>query len=37
MMGTLFTEPLPPLVQAMLPGGGAASALLILLLVSPLV
>jgi hypothetical protein len=37
MMGTLLAEPLPPLLQAMLPGGGAASALLILLLVSPLV
>ncbi len=32
-MRTLFTEPLPPFLQAVLPGGGAAAALVLLLLV----
>lgn len=36
-MGLLFAEPLPPLLQAVLPGGTAASALMLLLLISPLV
>jgi hypothetical protein len=30
-MRTLFAEPLPPFVRAVLPGGGAASALVLLL------
>ncbi len=32
-MRTLFAEPLPPFVQAILPGGGAAFAFVLLLLV----
>lgn len=36
-MRTLFAEPLPPFLQAILPGGGAASALILLLLVPPIV
>lgn len=36
-MKTRLAEPLPPLLQAVLPGGAALSALALLLLVSPLV
>jgi hypothetical protein len=32
-MTTLFAEPLPPIAQALLPGGGAASAFVLLLLI----
>ena len=32
-MKTLFAEPLPPFFQAILPGGAAASALILLLLI----
>lgn len=32
-MKTLFAEPLPPFLQALLPGGGAATALVLLLLI----
>ena len=32
-MRTLLAEPLPPFVQAILPGGGAVSALALLLLI----
>lgn len=35
-MKALLANPLPPFVQAVLPGAGAASALVLLLLVSPL-
>ena len=32
-MKTLSAEPLPPFLQAIMPGGGAASALALLLLI----
>ncbi len=35
-MSSRFAEPLPPLAQAVLPGGGAAAAFVLLLLASPL-
>jgi hypothetical protein len=36
-MRTLFTDPLPPFFRALLPGAGAASALVLLLLVRSVV
>lgn len=36
-MKTRFAEPLPPFLQAALPGGAALCALALLLLASPLV
>ena len=36
-MSKRFAQPLPPVVQAVLPGGGAALALVLLLLIAPLV
>lgn len=36
-MTKIFAEPLPPILQAILPGGGALSALALLLLVPPIV
>ena len=36
-MSKVLARPLPPLLQAGLPGMGAASALVLLLLIAPLV
>ena len=36
-MRTFFAKPLSPILQASLPGGGAALALVLLLLIIPLV
>jgi hypothetical protein len=36
-MSKRFAKPLPPVVQASLPGGGAALCLVLMLLAAPLV
>jgi hypothetical protein len=35
-MSKLLTKPLPPIIQASLPGGGAALSLVLMLLAIPL-